>query len=96
MTRERAVGIMAVLGAMAVVSASWADVPVVMSTAARVQGEVRDVDQSQRLLTLELPSGDRVRLKVDPAVTRLNDMKKGDAVTVDYVESVGVGVAPSG
>lgn len=49
---------------------------------------VTDIDYSTRQVALERADGTKVTLRAGPAVTRFNEIKKGDTVTVQYFESL--------
>jgi Cu/Ag efflux protein CusF len=53
-----------------------------------VTATVEAVDLEKRELTLKSPLGDTTTYIVDPAVKRLNEVKKGDRIHVDYYVSV--------
>jgi Cu/Ag efflux protein CusF len=49
---------------------------------------VLDIDQANRLVTLEGPEGNTVTLKVSEKVQKLDKIKKGDKVNIQYQESL--------
>jgi|SRR6185312_14534253 len=58
------------------------------------KGTVEDIDYDKRTLTLKGQDGELVTLEIGPAAKRFNEIKKGDIVKIDYLESVGVMVQP--
>jgi hypothetical protein len=57
-----------------------------------ITASVEDIEYDTRMLTLKGPMGNVRRIKVDPAVTRLNEVKKGDEVVLRYTEAVAIEV----
>src|SRR5436190_5849721 len=57
---------------------------------------VEDIDQKSRMITLRGPQGDRITFKVDEQVKNLPQVKVGDKVVVDYLESVAIQVVKPG
>jgi Cu/Ag efflux protein CusF len=53
---------------------------------------VEDIDYQSRMVTLKMPQGDTMSLKVGDQVKRLNDIKKGDEVVVRYTQAVAISV----
>jgi competence protein ComGC len=57
-----------------------------------VTATVEAVDFDKRLVTLKGPKGNKVTIQVPPEAKNLDQVKVGDAVKVDYYESVAVSV----
>jgi hypothetical protein len=53
-----------------------------------VTAKVKAIDATTRIVTLQDAGGHEVTLTVDPAVTRLNEVKVGDEVTAKYRASL--------
>lgn len=51
---------------------------------------VKDIDYKTRNVTLQKKDGSTVSMEVGPEAIRFNEIKKGDVVKVDYMESVAV------
>lgn len=51
---------------------------------------VKDIDYKTRVVTLQKKDGTAVSMEVGPEAVRFNEVKKGDVVQVDYMESVAV------
>jgi len=64
----------------------------VVGTTATVEG----IDYPRRDLQLKGETGNRMTVHVGPEVTRFNEIKKGDRVTLDYFGAVAVSVQPEG
>jgi len=58
--------------------------------AVSITATVEKIDQKARLVTLKGPEGNEVTIHVDKRVKNLPQVKKGDEVVVDYLESVAV------
>ena len=56
------------------------------------RGTVEAIEYAKRRLTLKGPEGKTRTIKVDPSVTRLNDVKKGDQIVVRYTEATAFSV----
>lgn len=69
---------------------------VVAADTATLTAKVEAVDQAKRLLTLRGPQGGVVQVKVDPGVTRLNKVKVGDMVVVQYREAIALEIVRGG
>lgn len=69
---------------------------VVAADTVSLTAKVVAVDQAQRLVTLRGPQGGVVQVKVDPGVTRLNKVKVGDLVLVQYREAVALEIIRGG
>ncbi len=77
--------------------ASAADQPKDVSKPAVVEAEVvhytgtvESIDYTTRMMTLKGTDGQTVSMEVGPEAVRFNDVKKGDQVKIDYLESVAV------
>ncbi len=55
-------------------------------------GTVEAVDHAKRRVTIKSPEGKTRTMKVDPSVTRLDEVKKGDQVVLRYTEAVAFSV----
>jgi hypothetical protein len=55
---------------------------------ATVTAKVRKLDQKSRMITLKGPEGNEVTFKVSDAVKRLKEVKVGDDVVVEYIQSI--------
>jgi Cu/Ag efflux protein CusF len=58
------------------------------------KGTVEDIDYDKRTVTLKGDNGELVTLEIGAGAKRFNEVKKGDIVKIDYLESVGVMVQP--
>ncbi len=58
------------------------------SAVAQITATVESVDLKKRLATVRTKDGRLVPLKVGPEVKNLNQVKKGDTLELDFVESV--------
>jgi hypothetical protein len=67
---------------------------VVDSVHESVVATVEGIDHEKRSITLKLPDGNKVTMEVGPQVARFNEIKQGDRIKVDYLESVAVAVVP--
>jgi len=71
--------------------------PAVMATAvAKVTATVTAIDYKARTVKLKDDKGGEVELIVGPQATRFNEVKKGDRVTFEYVETIALVVSPKG
>lgn len=71
--------------------------PVVIdATHESMAATVEAIDHQQRMVTLKGPDGNMLTMQAGPEITRLEEIKQGDRVKVDYLESVAVTLAPSG
>ncbi len=69
----------------------FADRPgVVVTEVLEIRAVVEAIDPAKRLVTLKGPQGRSFTLKADKAVINLNQIRKGDSVRVDFVESIAV------
>jgi len=57
---------------------------------------VEAIDQKTRMITLRAPSGERITFKADDMIKNLSQVKVGDKVVVDYLESVAIQVVKPG
>ncbi len=69
---------------------------VIASDTVTLTAKVEAVDQAKRLVTLRGPDGRVVKVKVDPAVKNLPQVKVGDTVTAVYRESIAIEVIRGG
>jgi Cu/Ag efflux protein CusF len=53
---------------------------------------VDEIDYQTRLVTLKMPEGNTLRFTVGDQVKRLNEVKKGDEVVVEYMEKISIKV----
>jgi Cu/Ag efflux protein CusF len=65
---------------------------VVEAAAMSVSGTVETIDYNTRMVTLKQANGETISMEVGPEATRFNEVKKGDQVKIDYLESVAVSV----
>jgi|SoiMethySBSTD1v2_1073268.scaffolds.fasta_scaffold77245_2 hypothetical protein len=61
-----------------------------------LQGTVQAVDQTARTITVRGSQGNIVTLDVPTSVTRLDQVKVGDMITVSYSDRIGVRLHPAG
>ena len=59
-----------------------------VTTQATVQATVQKIDYKKRKVTLKEESGDVTEMQVGPEVQRFDEIKKGDILLVDYLESI--------
>jgi len=57
-----------------------------------VAADVTAIDREKRTVTLELPAGEMVTKKVDPAVQAFDTLQVGDSVNVRYTEAIAISV----
>jgi len=57
-----------------------------------VTATVEAIDYAKRTVTLKGPEGNTRTIKVDPAVKRLNEVKKGDQIVARYTEGLALSV----
>lgn len=53
--------------------------------------KISTIDQKTRILTFTMPSGEKQKVKVDPAVLGLEKFKAGDDVIVEFVDDTAIG-----
>jgi Cu/Ag efflux protein CusF len=58
-----------------------------VTTQVTVQATVQKINYKTRMITLKDETGEVSEMKVGPEVQRFNDIKKGDVLAVDYLES---------
>jgi len=63
-----------------------------IETTGYVSAKVLDIDYQSRMLTLKMPKGDTMMLKVGDQVKRFNEIKKGDEIVVRYTQAVAISV----
>lgn len=61
-----------------------------------ITATVEKIDLKNRLVTLKGPQGNEVTIHVDKRVKNLPQVKKGDEVVVDYLESIAVDLHKAG
>jgi Cu/Ag efflux protein CusF len=59
---------------------------------ATAKGKVQDIDYANRTVTLKVKKGKVFTVKVGEGVRNLNQIRKGDQVTIHYQESVALGI----
>ncbi|HUJ19235.1 MAG TPA: hypothetical protein VL197_14725 [Nitrospirota bacterium] len=63
-----------------------------IETTGHMTARVEDIDYQSRMVTLKMPQGDTMSLKVGDQVKRFNEIKKGDEVVVRYTQAVAISV----
>jgi hypothetical protein len=58
-----------------------------VTTRVTTQATVEKVDAKTRMITLKNEAGETVEAKAGPEIQRFDEIKKGDTVVIDYVES---------
>ena len=53
--------------------------------------KISTIDQKTRVVTFTMPSGEKQKVKVDPAVLGLEKFKAGDDVIVEFVDDTAIG-----
>ena len=53
--------------------------------------KISTIDQKTRIVTFTLPSGEKQKVKVDPAVLGLEKFKAGDDVIVEFIDDTAIG-----
>ena len=66
------------------------------ATAHKVTATVTAIDYKARTVKLKDEKGTEVEMVVGPEATRFNEVKKGDLVTFEYLESIALVVTPKG
>jgi len=61
-----------------------------IETTGHMTAKVEDIDYQSRMVTLKLPKGDIMILKVGDQVKRFNEIKKGDEIVVRYTQAVAI------
>lgn len=68
---------------------------VVVTDVLEVKATIEAIDSKKRILTLRGTQGRPITLRADRAVKNFELLKKGDAVLVDFVESVAIFIRPA-
>jgi Cu/Ag efflux protein CusF len=63
-----------------------------IETTGNLTARVEDIDYHSRTITLKMPQGDTMSLKVGDQVKSFNEIKKGDEVVVQYTQAVAISV----
>ncbi len=63
---------------------------VVVTDVLEVKAKLEDVDYKKRTMTLKGLQGRAITLKVDKAVRNFEQLRKGDMILVDFVESIAI------
>ena len=63
-----------------------------IKTSGHMTARVEDIDYQSRMVTLTMPQGETMSLKVGDQVKSLNEIKKGDEVVVQYTQAVAISV----
>jgi Cu/Ag efflux protein CusF len=63
-----------------------------IETTGNLIARVEDIDYQSRMVTLKMPQGDTMRLKVGDQVKGFNEIKQGDEVVVRYTQAVAISV----
>jgi Cu/Ag efflux protein CusF len=63
-----------------------------IETTGNLTARVDDIDYQSRTVTLKMPQGDTMSLKVGDQVKSFNEIKKGDEVVVRYTQAVAISV----
>ena len=63
-----------------------------IETTGHLTARVEDIDYQARMVTLKIPQGDTMSLKVGDQVKSFNEIKKGDEVVVRYTQAVVISV----
>jgi Cu/Ag efflux protein CusF len=93
--RVLAAGLFAVFSSAAFAADAVKEKPgVVDAVAASVTATVEEIDYKTRTVTLKGPDGTLDTMQIGPEAARFNEVKKGDEVTIDYMESVVISVQP--
>jgi Cu/Ag efflux protein CusF len=67
-----------------------------VTTRASAQATVEKIDYKTRMITIKNDAGETSEMKAGPEIQRFNEIKKGDVVLVDYVESQALYVKKAG
>jgi lipid-binding SYLF domain-containing protein len=76
--------------------ASWAQVKVLPTDTATIDGTVETIDYPKRVVSLKTTTGELVTLDVPEAAKRFNEVKVGDRVLATYNTNVTVRLKPPG
>jgi hypothetical protein len=57
-----------------------------------VTATVQKIDYANRMITLKGPEGKVITAKVDPSITRFNEVKKGDMIYMQFTEELAIRV----
>lgn len=68
---------------------------IVVTDVLEVKATVEAIDSKKRVLTLRGTQGRAITLRADRAVKNFEQLKKGDGVLVDFVESVAIFIRPA-
>ena len=63
-----------------------------IETTGHMTARVEGIDYQSRMVTLKMPQGDTMSLKVGDQVKSFNEIKKGDEVVVRYTKAVAISV----
>lgn len=63
--------------------------------AVTVTGKITAIDRANRLATVQGPEGRSVVLRVDPSVTRFDNVKVGDVLVLKYMQSIAIALEKS-
>lgn len=69
---------------------------VVVAESATITATVKAIDKQQRRVTLQTPDGQTAIVNVPPEVKNFDQIKVGDQVRVNYLESVALDIRKSG
>ena len=61
-----------------------------------LRGTIQAIDQTARTVVIKGDKGNLVTLDVPPSVTRFDEVKVGDIVTITYYDRVSVRLKPAG
>src|SRR5215471_11125877 len=96
---RKSLNVLAVIALTALATiASVAQTPktVTKSKTTTIQSTITEIDKTNRIVTLKGPSGNLVDVYAPAKVTRFDQLKVGDIVTVSYTESVAFKVRKPG
>lgn len=68
---------------------------VVVTDVLEVKATIEAIDSKKRVLTLRGTQGRAITLRADRAVKNFEQLKKGDGILVDFVESVAIFIRPA-
>ena len=69
---------------------------VVMAEKTTVTAEVKSIDKANRLVTLQTPDGQTRTIEVPEEARNFDQIKVGDKVTIDYLQTVAVAIRKAG